>query len=137
MTLYLCVNGVLRKPLLYLSLYLKTNRSECYRLLQEVREPGAWEAWLDFFTSPALRIQPIKPSRLLPELSICSRKTANGLRQKATGQAPCCVSTICFRQNPFLTASQLVQKTGLSAPTVNAALARSGAVRHRRGNHRA
>jgi Fic family protein len=27
-----------------------------------------------------------------------------------------------FQQNPFLTANQLVQKTGLSAPTVNAAL---------------
>jgi Fic family protein len=27
-----------------------------------------------------------------------------------------------FRQNPFFTANQLVQKTGLSAPTVNAAL---------------
>lgn len=28
-----------------------------------------------------------------------------------------------FQQNPFLTSNQLVQKTGLSAPTVNAALA--------------
>jgi Fic family protein len=28
-----------------------------------------------------------------------------------------------FQQNPFLTANQLVQQTGLSAPTVNAALA--------------
>jgi Fic family protein len=27
-----------------------------------------------------------------------------------------------FQQNPFLTGNQLVQKTGLSAPTVNAAL---------------
>lgn len=35
-TLYLCMNGVLRKPLLYLSLYLKTHRREYYRLLQEV-----------------------------------------------------------------------------------------------------
>jgi Fic family protein len=48
-TLYLCVHGVLRKPLLYLSLYLKTHRADYYRLLQEVRERGAWEAWLEFF----------------------------------------------------------------------------------------
>nr|WP_281023655.1 winged helix-turn-helix transcriptional regulator [Rhizobium leguminosarum] len=27
-----------------------------------------------------------------------------------------------FQQNPFMTANQLVQQTGLSAPTVNAAL---------------
>ncbi|HYG27863.1 MAG TPA: Fic family protein, partial [Caulobacteraceae bacterium] len=48
-TLYLCLNGVLRRPLLYLSLYLKTHRADYYRLLQEVREHGAWEAWLEFF----------------------------------------------------------------------------------------
>lgn len=48
-TLYLCVNGVLRKPLLYLSPYLKSHRREYSRLLQEVREHGNWEAWLEFF----------------------------------------------------------------------------------------
>ncbi len=48
-TLYLCVHGVLRQPLLYLSLYLKAHRADYYRLLQEVRENGAWEAWLEFF----------------------------------------------------------------------------------------
>nr|WP_244541396.1 hypothetical protein [Rhizobium tibeticum] len=31
-----------------------------------------------------------------------------------------------FQQNPFLTANQLVQKTGLSAPTLTAALADLG-----------
>ncbi len=48
-TLYLCANDVLRTPLLYLSLYLKAHRADYYRLLQEVRERGAWEAWLEFF----------------------------------------------------------------------------------------
>jgi len=41
--------GVLRKPLLYLSLFFKQNRSEYYRLLDLVRADGDWEAWLDFF----------------------------------------------------------------------------------------
>ncbi len=40
---------MLQKPLLYLSLYLKTRRTDYYRLLQEVREHGSWEAWLEFF----------------------------------------------------------------------------------------
>src|SRR5258707_6954856 len=48
-TLMLCEGGVLREPMLYLSLYFKTHRAEYYRLLQEVRENGAWEAWLEFF----------------------------------------------------------------------------------------
>ncbi len=41
--------GVLRQPLLYLSLYLKRHRAEYYRLLNAVRFTGDWEAWLDFF----------------------------------------------------------------------------------------
>jgi len=48
-TLYLCTDGVLEEPLLYLSLYLKTHRRTYYALLQEVREYGRWEAWLEFF----------------------------------------------------------------------------------------
>ncbi|MBK9350367.1 MAG: Fic family protein [Sulfuritalea sp.] len=42
-------SGLLRQPLLYLSLYFKQHRDEYYRLLDAVRREGDWEAWLDFF----------------------------------------------------------------------------------------
>ena len=48
-TLLLCSKGVLTEPLLYPSLYLKTNRRQYYDLLQRVRTDGAWEDWLAFF----------------------------------------------------------------------------------------
>jgi Fic family protein len=48
-TFILCASGVLKAPTLYLSLYLKSNRSQYYQLLQNVREKGDWEAWLEFF----------------------------------------------------------------------------------------
>ncbi|MBS0185419.1 MAG: Fic family protein [Proteobacteria bacterium] len=48
-TLLLCQSKMLDEPILYLSLYLKQNRHLYYRLLQEVRLNGAWEAWLEFF----------------------------------------------------------------------------------------
>ncbi len=41
--------GVLREPLLYLSLYFKQHRSVYYDLLDRVRRTGDWEAWLAFF----------------------------------------------------------------------------------------
>ena len=44
-----------------------------------------------------------------------------------------------FQQNPYMTANQLVQETGLSAPTVNAALGdlvRSGIVEEITGRKR-
>jgi Fic family protein len=50
MTLLLCADDpVLSRPLLYLSLYLKRNRDECYARLQRVRTHGEWEQWLQFF----------------------------------------------------------------------------------------
>ena len=48
-TLYLCWQQVLTQPLLYLSLYFKSNRNDYYRLLQSVRTEGVWEDWLQFF----------------------------------------------------------------------------------------
>jgi Fic family protein len=47
-TLLLCSAGVLREPLLYLSLYLKKHRKTYYDLLDGVRRDGDWEAWLSF-----------------------------------------------------------------------------------------
>lgn len=48
-TLLLIEQGVLQRPLLYLSLYLKRNRDAYYEHLQRVRMDGAWEGWLRFF----------------------------------------------------------------------------------------
>jgi Fic family protein len=40
---------LLSAPLLYLSLHFKRRRPEYYRLLNEVRQAGAWEEWTAFF----------------------------------------------------------------------------------------
>ncbi len=47
--LMLCESGFLSHPILYISLYLKQNRTLYYELLQQVRENGTWETWLEFF----------------------------------------------------------------------------------------
>jgi Fic family protein len=47
--LILCVEGVLREPTLYLSLYFKQRRAEYYDRLNAVRTKGDWEGWLGFF----------------------------------------------------------------------------------------
>ncbi|RKG76967.1 Fic family protein [Corallococcus exercitus] len=121
-TLYLCVHDVLRKPLLYLSLYLKTHREDYYRLIQEVRERGAWEAWLEFFLEgiettanqafdAATRIaERFKHDREL--INDKSERTSAALRVHDLLQA-----------HPYVTSNQLVARTRMTAPTVNAALA--------------
>lgn len=48
-TFLLCWRGVLRRPLLYLSDYLKRHRQTYYERLQAIRDGGDWEGWIDFF----------------------------------------------------------------------------------------
>lgn len=48
-TLLLCKNRVLAKPVLYLSWYFNRHRQQYYDRLQAVRDRGAWEEWLVFF----------------------------------------------------------------------------------------
>ena len=48
-TFLLCQAGMLRDPVLYLSLYFKQHRERYYDLLDNVRRTGDWEAWLRFF----------------------------------------------------------------------------------------
>jgi Fic family protein len=48
-TLMLCEDGALSRPLLYLSLYLKAHRAEYYDRLTAIRTQGHWEQWLAFF----------------------------------------------------------------------------------------
>lgn len=44
--LYLTRAGLLEIPILYLSRYVTTHKADYYRLLQAVRDDGAWEPWL-------------------------------------------------------------------------------------------
>lgn len=48
-TLLLCERGILGRPLLYLSYYLKAHRARYYDLLMAIRHDGDWEGWLKFF----------------------------------------------------------------------------------------
>jgi Fic family protein len=48
-TFLLTEQGVLHKPVLYLSHYFKHHREAYYDHLQAIRDNGDWEGWLDFF----------------------------------------------------------------------------------------
>lgn len=61
-TLLLCAETadggeqVLRRPLLYLSLHLKTHRDAYYERLQAIRTDGDWEGWLRFFLEGVISV---------------------------------------------------------------------------------
>jgi Fic family protein len=121
-TLYLCVHDILRKPLLYLSLYLKTHRADYYRLLQEVRERGAWEAWLEFFLDGVAETANQAFDAATHIVELFKRD-----RERITAESDRAGSVLrvhdFLQQTPFVTSNALVEQTGLTAPTINAALA--------------
>jgi len=137
-TLYLCVHGVLRKPLLYLSLNLKLHRADYYRLLQEVRERGSWEPWLEFFLDGVAETanQAFDAATRIVDLFEADRERITA--QSARPGSALRVHEL-LQQHPFLTAGQLVEPTGLTMPTVNAALtdlARLGIIEEVTGRRR-
>lgn len=55
-TLLLVEQGILSRPLLYLSYYLKAHRAQYYDRLTAVRTDGDWEGWLKFFLRGILEV---------------------------------------------------------------------------------
>ncbi|SFR71442.1 Fic family protein [Mitsuaria sp. PDC51] len=82
--LILVSEGVLREPLLYLSLYFKSCRNDYYDLLQAVREHGDWESWLSFF---ATAVQVAAMQAVEMTLAITRLFTVDGARIRREARA--------------------------------------------------
>ena len=120
-TLLLCHAGVLRDPLLYLSLYLKQRRGVYYELLDQVRRTGDWEAWLAFFLDgvrEAAETAVSTSSRLLERLA--SDRAAVERRGRRAGSALRVHDALSAR--PLLSLREICARTGLSFPASSSAM---------------
>jgi Fic family protein len=113
----LCAAGVLREPILYLSLYFKQHRSAYYDLLDRVRAKGDWETWLDFFltgvgdtaeqaAAAARRIVAVFEEHR-HKIEALGRPAASALRVFEHMQ-----------RNPIVSIPATARSIGISAPTV-------------------
>ena len=120
-TLMLCDAGLLREPLLYLSLYFKRNRTTYYQLLNDIRHTGDWEAWLRFFLEGVHEVADaaFATARTASE-TIREDRTRIGRLGRRAGSALRVHQSLVER--PVGTIRRLASKTGLSAPTVAAVL---------------
>lgn len=114
--LLLADSRVLSQPLLYLSLYFKQNRMEYYRLLDQVRAEGDWEAWLDFFLRGvhATAAGAVATAQRLVELFDNDIDRVQGTG-RAAGSALRVHATL--RERPVTSLSEISRRTGLSFPT--------------------
>jgi Fic family protein len=137
-TLLLCSEKVLKEPMLYLSLYFKTHRQRYYELLNEVRQTGDWEAWLDFFVDAVIHTatQAVETAQQLMTLSAEDGQRINGLK-RISGSAHLIHKAMLER--PIASPNWIQEKTQLSPATVNACLReleRAGIVKEVTGQKR-
>lgn len=137
-TLILVEAGVLRYPILYLSLFMKSRRDDYSRLLQEVRMAGAWEAWMEFFLSGVAETaeQASETARELVAMSDEHRK-----RIGAIGRSASTAMRVhdFLQEKPIATVQTVADNLKVSFPTAAGALGRLtelGIVRESTGRSR-
>lgn len=120
-TLMLVNAGLLREPLLYLSLYFKQHRSVYYELLGDVRRTGDWEAWLTFFLEGVQETAEgaVATEQRLAQLFSSDRATLEEEGRRATSALQVHEA---LKGRPLLTISAACQITGLSFPAVSSAM---------------
>ncbi|HKX27032.1 MAG TPA: Fic family protein [Blastocatellia bacterium] len=115
-TLLLCAEGALRQPMLYLSLFFKTNREQYYEKLQQVRNDGDWEGWLRFFLQGVEETaqQAVGAAQAILKLFAQDRDRIVTLKQQAT--AALRIHEI-LQKRPILSIKRVAERLSLSIPT--------------------
>ncbi len=120
-TLLLVERGVLSQPLLYMSLYLKQNRTEYYELLQRVRYEGDWEEWVLFFLRGVASTAE-KANLLAKNLSALFERDEEKLRSTGARRGSAIQVLVQLRETPYTSPARLAESTGLSFNTVISAM---------------
>ena len=120
-TLLLCSSGVLKEPMLYLSLYFKSHREQYYQLLNDVRLTGNWEAWIDFFTDAVVETatQAVNTAKQLLALAEADGQRIADMK-RISGSAHLVHKSLL--EHPMASPNRVQQKTRLSPATVNTCL---------------
>lgn len=138
---FLLVHGnVLDKPLLYVSYYFKTHRTEYYARLMDIRLRGDWEAWIKFFLRAVYESAEMS-AQSATEIHRLMKTDRTRIQAGSVSPMTIRVYDHCCRE-PILTNSILVTRLDSSKPAMQRALEHlqklgilkeiSGKKRHRR-----
>lgn len=138
-TLLLCRAGMLRQPLLYLSMYFKQHRDTYYEMLNHVRRTGDWETWLMFFLEgvKSMAEGAVSTAQRLSRMFDNDRNKVQEWGGRRTGSALRLHAAL--KSQPILSLPAACRNTSLSFPTTSAAmelLARNGIAREITGKRR-
>jgi len=117
-TFLLCRRGILSRPLLYLSHFLKQNRAEYYDRLQAVRTTGAWEEWLAFFLR-GVRDVATQAHETAGKILTLRTQSQELLQNEGKAGATLLRALDILFALPLLTPATLEEKLGVSYVTAN------------------
>jgi Fic family protein len=123
-TLLLCEQKILLKPVLYLSHYFKRNRQHYYNQLQSVRDHGTWESWLTFFLRGVIEVsgQATETARRILTLRETDRSTITEHFGRAAGNGHRVLEYLY--EHPIVSVHQVQKLTGTTYVAANSLVAR-------------
>lgn len=136
--LSLTSSGLLRAPILYLSLYFKRHRDQYYRLLDSVRTEGNWEAWLDFFLDGVTETASSAVDTAM-RLGAIFKEDSQTVQARGRPAATMLRVLQALHERPVLTVGEAARRTGLSFPAASkgmSSLVAAGLVNELTGNRR-
>ena len=138
-TLLLCRDRILTKPVLYLSWFFKRHRAEYYERLQAVRDDGRWEEWIVFFLRAVAEVSAgaVGTTRRILTLRERHRALISDRLGNAAGNGNRVLEGL-FRQ-PFITVPGVRRLIGTTYPPANALVTRlvdAGILEERTGRRR-
>ena len=113
--------GLLRAPLLYLSLFFKRHREEYYRRLNAVRTEGDWEGWTDYFLDG---VATIADEAVASARELFTLVSADRVRLLDSGAASVPAARL-FEQlprHPIITVGSAMQLVKTTKPTATRAI---------------
>ncbi len=116
-TFLLCQRGVLRRPLLYLSVYLKRHRTEYYDRLTAIRENGDWEGWLKFFLRGVAEVS--REATATADRILDLRERFRQVLKEADMQATAFALHDALFEHPITTVNIIKEWLGVSFATAN------------------
>lgn len=118
----LCERGRLRRPLLYLSHYLRRHRQRYYDMLMGVRDRGDWEGWMKFFLAGVAEVarEGTETARKITQLQERDRRIVG---EKVGGTKRLPFLDLLF-QYPHVTTRFVQSRVGVSYGTANSLIQR-------------
>lgn len=117
-TFYLFWNGILSKPLLYLSFYLKKNRAEYYDLLMKVRTEGTWGEWIKFFLGGISEISE-EAANTAREIIKLKEDLITKLYEKSISSVYAVKLIDLLFETPIIDVKNVIEKFNISKETAN------------------